>query len=244
MNRQLNIVKSTDLELARDEVHIWSAFLDRTISPYHSLLVAGERKRAGRFHFEKERNRFIVRRGILRILLGCYLGVEPERVLFSYGKNDKPALADDFNRKKIHFNLSHSEGLAIYAFIRNREIGIDIERIRDMPEMDQIAMSFFSPGENEVFRILPESGKRQAFFNCWTRKEAFIKATGDGLSYPLDKFDVSLARDEPARLVSIEGDSEAAARWSICDLNVNEGYQAAFVKEGQYFEPVYFEWEP
>ncbi len=206
--------------------------MDRPISQYYSLLAANERKRAERFHFEKDRNRFIVRRGILRILLGCYLGVEPSRLLFSYGKNDKPVLADIYDSTEMHFNLSHSEGLAIYAFTGDREIGIDIEQIRDIPDMEQIFERFFSPRENEVFHILPESRRKEAFFNCWTRKEAFIKATGDGLSMPLDKFDVSLVPGEPARLLRIEGDTEEAQRWSMQDLKDASGFAAALAVKG------------
>ena len=232
MNNQFNVHQLCGREITQDEVHIWSASLDRPISQYYSLLAANERQRTERFHFEKDRNRFIVRRGILRILLGCYLGIEPESVLFSHGKNDKPGLADEFNRKRLRFSLSHSEGLAIYAFTGDHEIGIDIEQIRDMPEMEQIFERFFSLRENEVFHILPENRRKEAFFNCWTRKEAFIKATGDGLSMPLDKFDVSLVPGEPARLLRIEGDTEEVSRWSMQDLKGVSGFAAAFAMRG------------
>jgi len=192
-----------------------------------------ERMRAERFHFERDRKRFIVRRGILRTILGCYLSIEPSRLRFCYGKNGKPALADTSGKGRIRFNLSHSEGLALVAFTRDREIGVDIEHIRDISEMEQIAERFFSVREYTVFRVLPKSKKKEAFFNCWVRKEAFTKAIGDGLSWPLDKFDVSLILGESARLLRIEGDSKGASRWSIQDLKPASGFAAAFAVEGR-----------
>lgn len=242
MNYQLNVFQTPALELAGDEVHIWSAALDRPVSPYYSLLAADERNRAGRFHFKKDRNRFIVRRGILRILLGCYLGVEPERVQFTYGKNDKPALADDLNRNKIHFSLSHSEGLAVYAFTHLGEIGVDIERIRDITNTMQIAGRYFSSGESKTLGILPGSRKKQGFYNCWTRKEAFVKATGDGLSCPLDDFEVSLEPGEPARLISIGNDPGAAAGWSMYDIGLPSGFAGALAVRGEAREIRCREW--
>ncbi len=196
--------------------------------------------RAERFHFEKFRKNFIVCRGILRMLLSCYLGVEPSHLQFCYGKNGKPALADTFGKGTIHFNLSKSDGVAIYAFNRDCEIGVDIERIRDLSEMDQIAERFFSIRENEVFHVLPKSKRKEAFFNCWTRKEAFIKAVGDGLSWPLDKFDVSLFPGEPARLLRINGNSEETSFWSIQALTPAPNYVAAYAVRGRGFEIKYW----
>jgi len=201
-----------------------------------------ERMRAERFHFEEHRECFIIRRGILRTILGYYLSVEPSRLQFCYGKNEKTALADTFGKGKVHFNLSHSEGLALYAFTRYREIGVDIEYIRDVPEMKQIVERYFSAREKDVFQVLPERKKKEAFFNCWTRKEAFIKSTGDGLSWPLDRFDVSLVPGEPARLLRIDGDSKAASRWLIQDLKSAPGFAAAFAVEGRSWEVHYWQW--
>ncbi len=226
----------SDLELTTDEIHVWCASLDHPVSRCQrltQLLSRDERMRVERFHFEKDRKRFIVCRGILRTILGCYLSVQPSRLQFCYGKRGKPALADTFGKGTIRFNISHSNGVALFAFTRDREIGVDIEKIRDIAEMDQIAERFFSARENAVFRALPKSKKKEAFFNCWTRKEAFIKAIGDGLSYPLDKFDVSLVPGEPARLLRTEGDSKGASRWSIQELNPVSGFAAAFAVEGR-----------
>ena len=201
-----------------------------------------EKTRAERFHFEEDRKRFIVRRGILRTILGGYLGVDPDQVQFAYGKNEKPELADSFANGEIRFNLSHSGEVALYAFTRDREIGVDIEHIREISDMEQVSNRFFSLRENEVLHILSESKKREAFFNCWTRKEAYIKAIGDGLSCPLDSFDVSLVPGEPARLQRIEGDSEAALRWSIQDLETENGFTAAFAVKGPIERVQYKQW--
>jgi 4'-phosphopantetheinyl transferase len=236
VNNQLFVPQLWGRELTSDEIHIWCASLEQPVSRFQRLLSTDEIIRSERFHFEEDRRRFIVRHGILRTLLGCYLGVEPSRLQFCCGKNEKPKLTDEFSRGNLRFNLSHSGGLALYAFTCGREIGVDIERVRDIPEMEQIAERFFSIREHAVFRALPESEKKEAFFNCWTRKEAFIKATGDGLSWPLDRFDVSLVPGEPARLLKIEGDSRAASRWSIQDLKPASGFAAALAVKDAAFQ--------
>ena len=220
-----------DLDLVTNEIHVWCASLDQAVSRLHRLrqtLSMDERMRAERFRFEQDRTRFIVSRGILRTILGRYLNVEPGRLQFCYGKNGKPMLADTFGKRTIFFNMSDSEGIALYAFSRDGEIGVDIEKICDNPERDQIADQICSVRESAVFRALPETMKKEAFFNCWTRKEAFVKAIGDGLCSPLDKFDVSIVPGESARLLRIEGDSKGASRWSIQDLKPAYGFAAAF----------------
>ena len=233
MNNRLSAPQQLNEELTSEEIHIWCTSLEQPVSLFQRLLSVGERIRAERFHFEEHRKYFIIRRGILRTILGYYLGVEPSRLQFCYGKNEKPALAGTLGKGKINFNLSHSEGLALYALARYHEIGVDIEYIRDVPEMEQIVERYFSAGEKDVFRSLPDHKRKEAFFNWWTRKEAFIKATGDGLSWPLDRFDVSLVPDEPARLLKIDGESETASRWLIHELKPAPGFAAAFAAEGR-----------
>ena len=223
-----------DLPLSKKDVHIWRAALDlpsRSIQELKEKLSIDELVRAERFRFERDRNRFIVRLGILRTILGFYMGVEPDEVRFCYGNHGKPRLRNAFGKTGINFNLSHSEGLALYVFSRDHEIGIDVERIHDIPEMEEIVERFFSGKENVVFRALPRSKKREAFFNCWTRKEAFIKAIGEGLFYPLDKFDVSFTPDEPSRLLSIDGDSEKASQWFMLNLKPASGFSVAQLVE-------------
>jgi 4'-phosphopantetheinyl transferase len=239
-------IPQSKLTLAEKDIHVWRADLDLPIIGFQKLyqtLSVDEKKRAERFYFEKDRRRFIAGRGTLRTILGCYLNVEPSRLQFCYGKNGKPHLADTFGNAVIHFNISQSEGLALYAFSRGYEIGVDIERIRDIPEMDQIAERFFSEGENSIFRALPESKKKEAFFNCWVRKEAFIKAKGDGLGFGLDHFEVSLAPGEPAALLSTTGDPIEASRWSLRELDLWPTFIAALAVEGHDCQLKCYEWE-
>jgi len=233
------------MKLLPDEIHVWCVSLDQSASDFQMLLQTlspDERLRAERFHFEEDRNHFIISRGILRTILGRYLSVEPDKLQFCYGKHGKPALADMSGKGRICFNSSRSDGLALYAFARDREIGIDIEHICDIPEMDQIVERFFSITESKVFHSLPESRKKEAFFNCWTRKEAFIKASGDGLYQPLDKFDVLLKPNEPSKLDGIRGDSKRAFRWSVQDLKPAAGFAAALAVEGQNLRLCCYQW--
>ena len=223
-----------DVELGTDQIHIWYCALDQEASRCSELiqtLSLDELIRAKRFRFDRDRENFIVCRGILREILGHYLLVEPSQLQFCYGKYGKPALTDSFENTAISFNLSHSKNLAVYAFTRNREIGVDIEHVHDIPEMEQLAEQFFSAVENTVFHALPDSKKREAFFNCWTRKEAFLKAVGDGLSYPLDNFDVSFIPGQPSGLLAVHGDPQASSRWTIQDLEPPFGFAAAYAIE-------------
>jgi 4'-phosphopantetheinyl transferase len=199
--------------------------------------------RAGRFHFQKDRRRFIIRHGMLRMILGRYLGVNASELRFSHGENGKPAITEKPGNGTIHFNLSHSNGVALFAFTRDREIGVDIEYIHHISDMEQIAERFFSKNENEVFRSLPQNQKREAFFIGWTCKEAFVKALGDGLSWPLNKFDVSLVPGEPANLLRIEGDSIERSRWSIKNLNPAPDYVGAFAVKSRIAEIKCWRWE-
>ncbi|HYN13257.1 MAG TPA: 4'-phosphopantetheinyl transferase superfamily protein [Burkholderiales bacterium] len=156
-------------------------------------LSDAERQRARRFRFDRDRRRFIVARARLRMLLAARCRTRPEAIEFVYRRNGKPALAPRFADTGWRFNLSHCDDAAVYAFSRGREIGIDVEAIRAVREADDIAARFFSRRENEAYLALAPRDKPLGFFNCWTRKEAFVKALGDGLSMPLDQFDVSLA---------------------------------------------------
>ena len=231
-NNQLSVPELRGRELVSDDIHIWYASLERPVIEFQNMLSSDERYRAGRFHYKTDRNRFIIRHGILRTILSFYLDTEPDRVRFNYGKNDKPALANEYNEGKLYFNISSSEGLALYAFTRIGEVGVDIECIHDISDMMQITESYFSSAENAALRTLPTSQRKQGFFHCWTRKEAFIKAIGDGLSLPLDRFDVSLVPGEPAGLLAIEGSVTEATQWSMQDLKPASGFAAAFAVKG------------
>ncbi|HEX8891390.1 MAG TPA: 4'-phosphopantetheinyl transferase superfamily protein [Pyrinomonadaceae bacterium] len=223
------------LILDEETVHVWHArldqFADQATRMWH-LLSADEREWAERFHFPQDREHFITARALLRILLGRYLDVPPQQLSFSYSPYGKPALAGEGERDSLRFNVSHSDGVALYAVTRGREIGVDVERVRHDVVGESIAEHFFSAREVASLRALPTGLQPQAFFNCWTRKEAFIKAKGDGLSFPLDQFDVSLVPQEPPALLSIRNDPRKASRWALQSLPVGEGYIAALAVEG------------
>lgn len=175
------------LKLESDEVHVWRASLDLEASSIQSLLdilCVEEQQRAERYHFPKDRDRFIVARGLLRVIISYYLGKEPRDLQFVYNQYGKPALSEAYNREPLCFNLSHSRELALYAVTQNRNLGVDLEYIRTGFPCEEIAERFFSPQENAILRTLPLDMKHKAFFTCWTRKEAYIKATGKGLSLP------------------------------------------------------------
>lgn len=234
-----------DLSLPIDEVQVWRLSLDLPASRVERLrqtLAPDELGRARRFHFEKDRQRFIVARGLLRLILSRYLDVEPSQLRFSYSDYGKPALIPPPTHKMLNFNVSHSQGLALYAITRNRQVGIDVEYIRPVPEIKEIAQRFFSAQENAVLRGLPETVKLEAFFNCWTRKEAYIKARGEGLSLPLDQFDVSLAPGEPARLLRVSGDSKEPCCWSLRAMSPVPGYVAALAVKGKDWRLSHWQW--
>jgi 4'-phosphopantetheinyl transferase len=221
---------TTVMDLPANEFHIWRASLDRHDTPLDTLLAflsSDERARADRYHFELDRRRFVSSRALLRLILGRYLDLGPSRVQFGYGSHGKPYLLEEAGRTGISFNAADSNELALYAFSRQPNIGVDVEHIRELSDAQQIASSFFSMGENAEWLRLPSSQKTQGFFNCWTRKEAFIKAIGEGLSYPLSEFEVSLTPGEPPRLRSIAGSIENASRWSLWALSPEAGYVGA-----------------
>ncbi|MFC1716438.1 4'-phosphopantetheinyl transferase family protein [Candidatus Poribacteria bacterium] len=230
--------------LSRDDVHAWFATLEQptlSVQRMAEVLSQDELGRADRFHFERDRRRFIVGRGLLRRLLSLYLDIEPEQLRFRYGEYGKPYLAES-NDCALRFNLAHSHELAVYAFTLGREVGVDLEYIQDIPEMEQIAARFFSKRENDVLKSLPVDQRQEAFFNCWTRKEAYIKAIGDGLTYPLDQFDVSLTPGEPARLLNVEGNAEEVSRWKLRALTPEPAYRAALAVEGHGWRLQSWQW--
>lgn len=195
-----------------------------------SLLSAAERERARRFAFGRDARRFIVGRGRLRQLLGARLGVRPESVQLIYGARGKPALANA-GRNSLRFNLSHRDDLAVYALSWGCEVGIDVEAIRPLPDADAVAARFFSRPEHAAYRALDPRDRLLGFFQCWTRKEAFIKALGEGLSHPLDSFDVSLAPGAPAELLRVEPVRGDDRGWRLASFSPAPGFVAAVVAE-------------
>ena len=231
--------------LGRDEVHVWRATLDQPKSQSESFLptlAADERTRAEQFYFETHRERFIVARGVLRAILGCYLNRAPECLTFCYGAHGKPALAGDADLDTIRFNVSHSHGVALKQVTRGREVGIDLERICFDLKVMEIAERFFSRREVAMLQTLPPGMQRQAFFRCWTRKEAYIKARGEGLSLPLDQFDVSLVSGESEIALGIQRDPFEASRWSLRELPAATDYVAALAVEGHGWRLACLQW--
>lgn len=227
------------------DIHIWRANLDLPITrikKYHQMLSNDEGVRAERFRFEQDRHRFIVRRGKLRAILGRYLGIAPNRLQFCCREYGKLALVDGIGNGSIRFSVSHSDGLALYGFARGHEIGVDVERIRDISEMEEIIEAFFSTNEKALFHGLPEREKRKAFFNGWTRKEAFIKAFGTGLSYPLDSFDVGLASDGADKLRTFDAERREVCDWTIHALTPGHDYMGAFAINRKDFTLRCFGW--
>jgi 4'-phosphopantetheinyl transferase len=226
----------SQLLLGTIDVHVWRVSLEQSpevVERLRSLLSVDEQSRADRFHFKSDRCHFIVARGCLRIILGRYLEMAPAEIRFSYADHGKPQLANSIAQsRELKFNLAHSGRLALYAFTRIGEIGVDLEHIRPEFTGDNIANRFFSPAEVDCLSRLPALARHEAFFNCWTRKEAFIKAKGMGLSLPLDQFDVTLEPSEPATLLRTRWDEEEAARWSLEAIDAGEGYVAAVAVEG------------
>lgn len=234
-----------ELALSSDDVHVWCASLEQPASRVEQLrqiLSAEELSRADRFYFEQHKKRFIVGRGLLRTILGRYLGIEPSRVQFSYGAHGKPALEAIPGESTLQFNLSHSQDIALYGVTCDRLIGVDIEYIRPMSDAEQIVERFFAATENAVFRALPTTQKQEAFFNCWTRKEAYLKACGDGLARSLNHIEVSFIPGEPARLLSIEGSPSSATSWCLRDLAPASGYVAAIAVEGHDWQMNCWQW--
>ena len=202
------------LSLKPGEVHVWRCELDQPRERYEEFwrnLDDDEREKASRFHFDKHRRHYVVGRGVLRLLLGRYLETPPEDVRFCYGPQGKPALDGEHRESSLRFNASHSGELAVYSFMHDCEVGVDVELIKGDFATEEIAERFFSAGEIKALSALPVAERPAAFFETWTRKEAYIKAIGSGLSHPLDQFDVT----------------EAIPGWSILDLDVGTGYCAA-----------------
>lgn len=214
-------------ELTGRAVHVWPVSThapDAVIEQFWFFLAPDEMDRAGRFRFDRLRRSFILARGALRVLLGRYLSIAPGGIEFSYGSKGKPALAAPH---RLQFNASHSGDLALFAFTLDCEVGVDVERIRPMPDIEDVAKRFFCAEETAELMALPAGQRGHGFFLCWTRKEAYVKATGEGLSTPLDAFRVTLQPSEPAGIVHLERDPIAAQAWTLHDLAPAPGYAAA-----------------
>lgn len=232
-NRKRSAFCKSTLVISRDEVHLWRVPLQvrpPALERLWHLLSVDERQRADRFRRESDRNRFITARGRLRQIIAGYVRTDADRVRFDYNAHGKPALFMPSRRHWLRFNVSHSGQLAVYAMAREREVGIDLEYIHTTFAPMQIAKHFFTPNENAELNALSEPLQRQAFFRCWTRREAFIKARGEGLSLRWNRFDVSLARGT-SMPSQIDDDAFEASRWSLYTFIPAPDYTGAFAVE-------------
>jgi 4'-phosphopantetheinyl transferase len=239
------------LTLPEDEVQLWRVDLEAIRadeSRWQKVLSSDESTRASRFHFARDRQRFVASRAVLRTILAGYLAADPSSLSFSYSKKEKPSLGPAHAASGVMFNISHSGEIALFAFTRRREIGVDVEQLRSDFELEAIARRFFSVHEQNQLNDLPAQERADAFFRCWTRKEAYIKATGDGLSLPLTRFDVSLAAGETNALLATrpdgldtdgvakdgsKTDGSDAGSWLLREVPAGSGYIAALCVRGQ-----------
>jgi 4'-phosphopantetheinyl transferase len=228
-------------------VHLWAVALDRAPASLERLgrtLAPDERSRAAAFHFERDRSRFIVARSALRAILAHYSGQAPERLIFRYGRRGKPVLDDSCGGASIRFNLSHSHGLALCAVARDRDVGVDVERVRRELRVEAIVERFFSEREKAAFRALGAEHRQEAFFRCWTRKEAYQKSRGEGFFRSPGGFTVSVPPDDPPRLIEVDGEPGEAARWTLEDLRPAPDYVGSVIAEGQGWTSSRWSWTP
>jgi 4'-phosphopantetheinyl transferase len=222
------------LHIDASEVHVWRASLE--LEPEHLRLMwfwlpREERQRAERLHFERDRRRFVAAQGWLRVVLAHYMSKRPAEIRFARGEHGKPYLLSELGGAHLRFNMAHSHTLGFYAVAWDREVGIDLEYMRPELADEQIAAQFFSSEEVRALASLPAEQWQRAFFTCWTRKEAYLKALGQGLLFGLDQFSVSVHPHAPAELLSARDASELG-RWSLMNLEVEPEYAAALVVEG------------
>lgn len=220
--------------IAPGDVHVWRFGLDLTddlLARLRPTLSSDELARAARFRFRVHASRFVAGRGQLRALLGSYTGSGPAEIRFRYTPRGKPEL--DPNPSGLHFNLAHSAGLALCAIARDLPLGVDIERLDREVEFQQVAARFFSPAEAAAITALPPADRRAAFFRCWTRKEALLKATGEGLSFGLNQFTVTVRDDEPARVLHWPFGESESSDWNLIHLEPAPGYVGALAIQGR-----------
>jgi len=224
------------VRLEQNEIHVWCAELDVDKELQQELFLQlsdDERQRADKFYFDRDRRRFIACRGRQRLILSRYLNVALGDIKFRYSSQGKPTLDIPESDAAIEFNTSNSSKLALFAICTEREVGVDIEHVRPLSDYEGLAHRFYAPLERKDLASLPEQQRLVAFFNCWTRKEAMLKATGTGLSFPLDQVVVSLLPGDPARLVSLQSDSATNENWCLHHLDPADGYVAALASQGE-----------
>ena len=240
--REVNLVQqwstpSSNLCLTSEEVHIWYANLNLSVKETEELiqlLSQDEREKANKFRFEEHRRRFIVARGRLRQLLANYLNISAEEIRFEYSDRGKPSLSNHCYQNNLQFNVSHSQNLALYAFTYQNRVGIDLEYLRRCNNASQIASRFFAPQEYELISSLEESRQQEVFLHIWTIKEAYLKATGEGLSGSIDAAVVSFQGDNPIGLAAVGGTSQKAADWLVHSFTPAHNFIATVAIESKF----------
>jgi 4'-phosphopantetheinyl transferase len=236
---------SPNFDVSSERLDVWRIPLNQNDSnlEHSGLLSPDEVDRASRFHFDLHRVRYVNCRGCVRHILGRYLHRAPTEIRFRYEVSGKPELVAEQNEQQLRFNVSHSSELALLAVTCERAVGVDVELVRDQPDCLELAKRYFSQREYQDLLTLSEEARQRAFFACWTRKEAFVKACGAGLSYPLSDFSVSVLPDVPARIEESRPDSHSALNWSLVSLEPGERYVGAVVFEGPTCSVKQWHWE-
>jgi 4'-phosphopantetheinyl transferase len=223
------------MELREDSLHVWRIDVRRPLEDSSRVLAPDETERAARFRFDRDRDAFVCTRVALRTLIGSYLGVRPEDVQLSYADKGKPEIPG------LSFNVSHAGDVAAAAFARSGRVGVDVELMRGDVELAALARRFFTAAENEVLARLTGDAFVAGFYSCWTRKEAFVKALGEGLSFDLGGVEVAV-HPEPARILLVDGDASAGERWSLVSLEPGPGYAGAVATDRPFADVTVLEW--
>jgi 4'-phosphopantetheinyl transferase len=228
------------------EVHLWRARLDQqadSLAELTTILSPGERERAARLRHTVDRDRFVLRRGVLRAILSLYLAVAPSKVRFAYGRNDKPFLARGSHDRQLSFNLAHRRGIALYAVTSLGAVGVDIECVEPLADLEGVTTSSFSERELDVLRMVPESERLLAFFTGWTRKEAFLKALGEGLTRPPNQVEVYLDSSNTTEVRVIECLGARGRFWRVDTVVPVPGYVGAVAAEGGDWRIKWLDWQ-
>lgn len=232
------------VELLPAEIHLWRVSVSSSAASAATAVDAlseDERVRASRFRFEADRGRFVASHAALRHILASYLGATPASLAFGAGTHGKPFLDAPVHGRSLRFSLSHSGNLALVAVCLGREVGVDVERVRPLEDLDGFVARYLSPQEREAIVRIPSTGRLRAFFETWTLKEAYLKACGDGLLRELDAFDVTIG-DVPSRLLVVRDRPGDAARWALQRVEVGTDFVAALAVEGQDWQLVRRNW--
>jgi len=229
MKKQLWQKATNNAYKLNSNVHLWLlrySKLQESENSFYSILCDEEKKMADKFLHENDHVRYTVSKGYLRLILGKITTVNPDDIIFTANEHGKPELK--FPEERIYFNISHSGDLGLIAITDLAPIGVDVEKYSERKATNDLVIRFFSPAEQDMFFKLPEFQRTEGFFNCWSRKEAFVKSLGKGLSFPLSSFDVSLKPEAPAQLLEIRNKEFNTVSWSLNTLTVDDGYAAAF----------------